>query len=67
DKNKKLTNKSEELKNEIDDLKSAIRYESKIRGIAYLKKESKYLVSLEKEIPMENNIEGKNKKNRKIN
>ncbi|EJD6411499.1 hypothetical protein P7V44_11180 [Providencia sp. CRE-3FA-0001] len=66
DKNKKLTNKSEELKNEIDDLKSAIRYESKIRGIAYLKKESKYLVSLEKEIPMENNIEGKNKKIEKL-
>ncbi|MBC8654732.1 hypothetical protein GQR86_19670 [Providencia vermicola] len=61
-----MTNKSEELKNEIDDLKSAIRYESKIRGIAYLKKESKYLVSLEKEIPMENNIEGKNKKIEKL-
>ncbi|WP_375083890.1 hypothetical protein ACE2AL_01560 [Providencia sp. SKLX074055] len=62
DENEKLTNKHEELKNEIDDLKSSIRYESKTRGISHLKKESKYLASLEKEISIENDIEEKNEK-----
>ncbi|HEC8327854.1 TPA: hypothetical protein RG647_RS05685 [Providencia rettgeri] len=62
DKSEKLTNKHEELKNEIDDLKSSIRYESKTRGISHLKKESKYLASLEKEISIENDIEERNEK-----
>lgn len=62
DESEKLTNKYKELQNEIDDLKSSIRYESKIRGISHLKKESKYLASLEKEISTENDIEEKNEK-----
>ena len=64
EKNESLTNESEKLKNEIIELKSSIKCESKIKGILYLEKKSTYLSTLENDVSETDNT---NKKNKKLN
>ena len=62
EKNESLTNESKKLKNEIIELKSSIKCESKIKGISYLEKKSTYLSTLENNISEADDTDEKNEK-----
>ncbi|MBN4865861.1 MULTISPECIES: hypothetical protein [Providencia] len=61
-KNEILTRKSKKIKDDIIELKSAIKYESKIKGLNYLEKKHSFLKSSHDEILDTIDIEDKNEK-----